>query len=87
MLLGLAAFAVLCAFARPAEIGRLLLQENPAWIGASFGLLLLVMVIRAWRWWWLLRDIPCVVHCARIVHVGSSLFLHLEPQPLILFAT
>lgn len=56
LLLGLAAFAVLCAFARPAEIGRLLLQENPAWIGASFGLLLLVMVIRAWRWWWLLRD-------------------------------
>ena len=56
LLLGLAAFAVLCAFARPAEIGRLLIHENPAWIGASFGLLLLVMVIRAWRWWWLLRD-------------------------------
>ena len=56
LLLGLAAFAALCAFARPAEIGRRLLQANPAWIGASFGLLLLVMVIRAWRWWWLLRD-------------------------------
>lgn len=56
LLLGLAAFAALCAFAHPAEIGRLLLAGSPAWIGAAFGLLLLVMVIRAWRWWWLLRD-------------------------------
>lgn len=56
LFLGLAAFAVLCAFARPAEIGRLLQAGNPAWIGAAFGLLLMVMAIRAWRWWWLLRD-------------------------------
>ena len=54
--LGTAAFAALLAFSRPAEIGRILVEENLAWLGGSCLLLLLVMVIRAWRWRWLLAD-------------------------------
>jgi len=56
VVLGAGAFAVLFIFARPGEIWRILAAENLAWLGMSFALLMLVMVVRAWRWWWLLAD-------------------------------
>ena len=61
LVLGVAAFAALILIAQPAEIGRILVEENLAWLGGSFLLLLLVMVIRAWRWRWLLADFGMAV--------------------------
>ena len=56
LILGAGAFVALFLFARPAEIGRILVGGNGFALGGALALLLLVMVIRAWRWWWLLKD-------------------------------
>jgi hypothetical protein len=56
LIFGLACFAALFFFCQPADIARTLAGSHAGWLAASFGLCLLVMAIRTYRWWRLLKD-------------------------------